>query len=263
MTLRDYLRALREQWLVVVLAVLLGLAGAASVYFFKAREYTAQLTMYVSSQGADTTQAAFQGAQLSQDRVASYTELLTSPRVTSDVIDRLRLPESTDELAKKMTATSKLDSVLLDVTVTDPDPARAANIVNAIGQVFPDLVAELERPTNPDTTPAVAVRVVQPAQVPNKPSSTSLTTTLALGLLAGLAIGVSGALARSALDISVKSPDQLRHAASAPNLGTIAFDPQVPKHPLVVMEDPHSPRSEAFRQLRTNLQYVNVATLTR
>ena len=51
-----------------------------------------------------------------------------------------------------MTATSKLDSVLLDVTVTDPTRQRATDIVNAVGQVFPDLVAELERPTKPDTT---------------------------------------------------------------------------------------------------------------
>ncbi len=258
MTLRDYLRVLREQWLVVFLAVVLGLAGATAVYFIKPREYTAQLTIYVSSQGADTTQAAFQGAQLSQDRVASYTELLTSARVTSDVIERLRLPETTDELAKMMTATSKVDSVLLDVTVTDPDPQRATDIVNAVGQVFPDLVAELERPTKPDATPAVAVRVVQPAQVPLKPSSMGLSVMLALGLLAGLAVGIGGALARSALDVSVKSPEQLRAAANAPNLGTIAHDPQVPKRPLIVREDPHSPRSEAFRQLRTNLQFVDV-----
>jgi capsular exopolysaccharide synthesis family protein len=257
-TLHDYLRVLREQWLVILLAILLALAGAAGVYFLKPREYTAQLTMYVSSQGADTTQAAFQGAQLSQDRVASYTELLTSPRVTSDVIQRLGLSETTDELAEKMTATSKIDSVLLDITVTDPDPQRATNIVNAAGEVFPDLVAELERPTKPDTTPAVAVRVVQRAQVPAEPSSIGLATTIALGLLAGLAVGVGGALTRNALDVSVKSLEQLRDAANAPNLGTIAYDPQVPKRPLIVREDPQSPRSEAFRQLRTNLQFVDV-----
>src|SRR4051812_38005338 len=107
------------------------MTGAATVYLIKPPEYTAELTMYVSSQGADTTQAALQGAQLSQDRVASYTELLTSPRVTSDVIQRLGLSETPEELAKKMTASSKLDSVLLDITVTDADPQRATNIVNA------------------------------------------------------------------------------------------------------------------------------------
>lgn len=258
MMLRDYLRVLREQWVVVVLAVLFGLAGAAGVYFIKPPEYTAQLTMYVSSQGADTTQAAFQGAQLSQDRVASYTELLTSPRVTSDVISKLGLSETPDELAERMKATSKLDSVLLDVTVTDRDPQRASDIVNAVGQVFPDLVTELERPTIPDATPAVAVRVVRPAQVPDKPSSTGLPATLALGLVAGLIVGIGGALTRNALDVSVKSPEHLKEIVAAPNLGTIAYDPQVPKRPLIVHEDAQSPRSEAFRQLRTNLQFVDV-----
>src|SRR6476646_11727178 len=188
--MRDYLRLLREQWLVVLLAVLLGIPGAIAIHLIKPREYTAQLTMYVSSQGADTTQAAFQGAQLSQDRVASYTELLVGPRVTSDVIRRLGLPEAPDELAAKMRATSKLDSVLLDVTVTDGSPQRATDIANAVGGVFPDLVAELERPTTLGGRPAVAVRVVQPALVPTRPSSANLPLTLAIGLLAGLVLGI-------------------------------------------------------------------------
>ena len=50
-TIQDYLRVLREQWLVVLLAVLLGLGGAAAAFFLRPPEYTAKLTMYVSSQG--------------------------------------------------------------------------------------------------------------------------------------------------------------------------------------------------------------------
>jgi capsular exopolysaccharide synthesis family protein len=258
MTIREYLSVVRERWVVTVLALLVGLAGGAAVFFLRPQEYTATLTMYVSSQGADTTQAAFQGAQLSQDRVASYTELLVGPRVTSDVIRRLKLPETSTELADKMTATSKLDSVLLDVTVTDPSAQRATDIANAVGDVFPDLVAELERPTTPGVQPAVAVRVVQPALVPTQPSSANLPLTLTLGLLAGLVLGIGGALARNALDVRVKSPEQLKALIGAPSLGVIAFDPDVPRRPLTVYADPQSPRSEAFRQLRTNLQFIDV-----
>jgi len=103
----------------------------------------------------------------------------------------------------------------------------------------------------------VVVRVVQPAAEPTA-SSTGLAVTLAFGLLTGLAVGVGAALARNALDTSVKSPQRLREATQAPILGTIAYDPQVPKRPLTLHEDPQSPRSEAFRQLRTNLQFVDV-----
>jgi non-specific protein-tyrosine kinase len=66
------------------------------------------------------------------------------------------------------------------------------------------------------------------------------------------------ALLRNALDASIKAPEQLRHVAGAPNLGIIAFDPQVPRRPLTVHEDQQAPRAEAFRQLRTNLQFVDV-----
>ena len=258
MTIQDYLRVLREQWLVVLLAVVLGLAGAAAAFFVRPPEYTARLTMYVSSQGGDSASAAYQGAQLSQQRVTSYVELVTSLRVSAEVAQQLQLTESPEALSKQITATSALDSVLIDVAVVDADPARAAELANTVGDVFTGLVDELERPVEPTAPQAVAVRVVQPASAPSTPSSTGLPVTLALGLLAGLAVGVGGALARNALDTSVKSPEHLHHAAGAPNLGTIAYDANVPRRPLTMHEDPQSARAEAFRQLRTNLQFVDV-----
>lgn len=257
-TIQDYLRVLRERWLVVLLAVLLGLGGAAAAFFLRPAEYTAKLTMYVSSQGGDTTSAAFQGAQLSQDRVTSYVALVSSRRVSESVVRQLGLTDSPDDLTKQITASSALDSVLIDVAVVDRSPQRAADIANVTGLVFTGLVDELERPVRAGGTQAVAVRVVQPAVTPENPSSTALPITLALGLLAGLAVGVGGALARNALDVSVKSPDQLREIAEAPNLGNIAYDSQVSKRPLTVHEGPQSSRSEAFRQLRTNLRFLDV-----
>lgn len=258
MTLQDYLRVLRERWRIVAAAVVLALLAAAAVWFVRPAEYTASLTLYVSSQGGDTASAAYQGAQLSQQRVTSYVELVSSRRVAEEAIAQLRLDETPDALARRISATSALDSVLIDVTVQDESPERAAELANTIGSVFTGLVDELERPVDPAAQQAVAVRVVQAAAPPIRPSSTNLPVTLALGLLAGMAVGVGGALARHALDTSVKSPDQLRELAKAPNLGNIAFDPEVPKRPLTVHEDPQSPRSEAFRQLRTNLQFVDV-----
>jgi len=257
-TIRDFLRVIREQWLVVLVCFALGLSGAAAVFFLRPAEYTAKLTMYVSSQGGDTTSAAYQGAQLSQQRVSSYVQLVSSRRVSEDVIRELRLTETPEDLSEQIVASSAIDSVLIDIAVVDQSPKRAAALANAVGKVFTGLVNELERPLTTGVTPAVAVRVVQPAAEPIVPSSTGLAVTLALGLVAGLVVGVCGAFIRNALDIVVKSPDQLRSAAGAANLGTIAHDSGVPKRPLTVHEDPHSPRSEAFRQLRTNLQFVDV-----
>lgn len=258
MTVQDYLRVLREQWLIVVSAVVVALVAAGAVWFLRPPEYTAQFTMYVSAQAADTAETAFQGAQLSQQRVTSYVELVSSTRVSREVIEKLGLTGTPEEVAQQITASSTLDSVLIDVAVTGRSPEQVAAMANTVGDVFTGLVDELERPATRGAVPPVAVRVVQPATVPTAPSSTGLPVTLALGLLAGLAVGVGGALARNALDTSLKSLEQLRGAANAPNLGAIAYDSDVPKRPLTVHEEPQSPRTEAFRQLRTNLQFVDV-----
>ena len=258
MTLHDYLRVLRERWKLVFVTVLIALTAVGTAWFLRPPEYTANVRMYVSAQSADTTQAAYQGAQLSQQRVTSYVELVSSTRVSEEVIQQLRLSTTPERLAKEITASSKLDSVIIDVAVTGDSPRAVTDVANAVGQVFPRLVNELERPSSPTGTPPVVVRVVEPAATPTSPSSPGLPVTLALGLLAGLAIGIGGALARHALDTSVKSPDQLRELTKAPNLGAIAFDAGVPKRPLTVQEDPQSPRAEAFRQLRTNLQFLDV-----
>ena len=258
MTVTDNLRILRERWVVVLAAIVIGLAAAGATWYLRPKEYTAELTMYVSAQTADTAQSAFQGAQLSQERVSSYVRLVSSPRVVEEVARDLRLPDPPVDLAEQVTASSALDSVLIDVAVTDRSAERAATIANAVGTVFTDLVEELERPTAIGAQPPVAVRVVQPAAPPVEPSSISLPVALVLGLLAGVGAGVGGALLRNALDTSVTSPDQLRSIAKAPTLGTIGFDPQVPRRPLTVHEDPQAPRAEAFRQFRTNLQFIDV-----
>jgi len=44
----------------------------------------------------------------------------------------------------------------------------------------------------------------------------------------------------------------------APVLGSVRFDSQAAKRPLVTALDSHHPRVEAFRVLRTNLQFVDV-----
>lgn len=258
MTVQDYARILRERWVLIVAAALVGLLAGGLAWTLRPVEYTARLTLYVSAQAADTTTSAYQGSLLSQQRVVSYVTLVGSTRVSREVVRRLGLAESPEAVAGRVSASSATDSVLIDVAVVGAAPAEASAVANAVGAVFVDLVAELEEPSTPGGVAPVVVRVVQRATAPAAPSSPDLPVPLALGLLAGLALGAGLALVRNALDTSIKSVEQLRDASGVPNLGLVAYDPRVPGRPLTLHEDPQSPRAEAFRQLRTNLQYIDV-----
>lgn len=276
MTLRAYLEVLRDRWKLVTAGLLLGLIGAGVLTLTTPPQYSADVTLYVSAQstGGDTTDA-YQGNQLSEQKVQSYVQLFNTARISRDVIDRLDLKTSPGSLAGRIDASAEPDTVLLTARVTDRDPAQAQRIANAVAESFIDLVAELERP-EPGPAPApppgfpaltppaveapapVAARLVEPAALPRTPISPRPNTNLAIGAVLGLLLGYGAALLRNAFDTSVKSSEQLQQLTKTPVLGSIAYDAEVPSHPLIVHEQPQAPRAEAFRQIRTNLQFIDV-----
>lgn len=259
MDLQEYLRVLRERWLLVVLCLVLGLAAAGVATYRTPRQYASSATMFVSAQASTRDTAdAYQGSLLSQQRISSYAQLLSSQRVAADAIGRLRLPLAPAALAKRVRVESSGESVLLTATVWDTDPQRAAAVTNAVADSFIQLVTELERAPDPRQPPSVAVRVVQPAEPSLTPVAPQRGLNLALGALLGLLVGLAAAFLRHVLDTTVKSPEQIRQITGVPGIGAIGFDPQAPRKPLTMQDDPQAPRAEAFRQLRTNLQFVDV-----
>jgi len=260
--LRDYIRLLRRRWKLIVLCTFLGLGAAAGATAAQPKVYTATFQFFVSAQ--DTSSAsnpgisgAYTGGLFTQQRVKSYAGVLVSPRVGSLVAADLRLQRSPKVLAKQISASAPLDTTLINLSVEDHDPVLAQRIAQSVGVQFPKLVDQLERPTGGGAAP-VKVSVIQPASLPAMPTSPKPKLNLALGLLVGLAVGVGGAVLRETLDTSVKNPEQAEELVGAPMLGAIGFDPDAAKHRLVVHTSPNSSRSEAFRQMRTNLQFVDI-----
>lgn len=258
MELRDYLRILRKRWRFVTLLTLLALAGAAGASIFTTPQYQASTQVFVSTQQEGGTADLLQGSSFTQQRVKSYADVATSPRVLQPVIDELGLDLPPDDLAELVTAEAPPETVLIRITVRDESPAQAAAIANAVGASFAMVVADLEPGVDGSASP-VSVSTTAPATQPELPASPNTRLNLALGLLVGLGLGVGAAVLRETLDTSVKGEDDVRHVTSASVLGGIAFDPEAPKRPLIVHADPQGSRAEAFRQLRTNLQFVDVA----
>jgi capsular exopolysaccharide synthesis family protein len=155
-----------------------------------------------------------------------------------------------------VTVDSPLDTVLLNLSVTDSDPARAADIANAIAQEFPDFVADIERPEGRTVSP-VSLRVTRPATTPKSPVSPRVPLNIALGLLVGLGLGIGAAVLRDQLNTSIDGVSDVEKLTGAIPLGVVPYDPGAGKHPLVDA-DQQSARAEAFRTLRTNLQFADV-----
>lgn len=256
--LQGYIRVLRKRWQFVALLTLLAVAGAAAASLLATPQYEARTQLFVSTQAEGSTSDLLQGSSFTQQRVKSYADVVTSPRVLQPVIDELGLETTSDELAATVTAEVPLDTVLINVSVRNESPAEAAAIANAVGTSFAATVAELETPATGGTSP-VTISTTEPASEPASPVSPKTRLNLALGLLVGLALGVGAAVLRETLDTRIKGEDDIKAVVDTSVLGGIAYDPDAPKRPLIVQADPQGGRAEAFRQLRTNLQFVDVA----
>jgi capsular exopolysaccharide synthesis family protein len=257
--LHDYLRVVRKRWRTIVAVTLALVAVAALVTLWSPKVYEARTQMFVSTKGANELSSLAQGNTFTQQRVKSYSDIITTPTVLDPVIKELGLNTDADALGKKITASVPLDTVLIDVTVDDPSPQLAQKIADAVGKQFAQTVAELERVSDTDPSP-VKVSVVRPPSTPDAPVSPKPLRNIALGVVLGLMLGLGAALLRDLLDTSIRGEREVKDVTDETVIGGIMYDSDSTKRPLIVQADPHGPRAEAFRALRTNLQFIDAAT---
>jgi succinoglycan biosynthesis transport protein ExoP len=170
----------------------------------------------------------------------------------------------TDLAAKSLvTAELELEQQINAVTAEIPTaatPAQATALANQQA-VLKEEYAQLQVD---GAETSGGVEVSSAASAPSTPSSPKKTEIAGLGLGLGLLIGLVAAFVVEALDDAIYSTDDLERAA--PHVPVMAMIPVVGSwrdrtSPLVAaLAEPTSPVSEAYRSLRTSLQFAGENT---
>ncbi|MBY4107533.1 polysaccharide biosynthesis tyrosine autokinase [Rhodococcus fascians] len=259
MEIQDYLKILKARWIIIAVTVVVVILGALGASLLTTPLYESSARMFVSTSGGATVSETYQGNLTSQQLVASYSELATSDALAARVLNVLPLGGmSAAQLASKVKASSTPDTVLFNLTVTDPSPERARDIANAMATELTEQVRELETPAN-GGDPAAGVKTFQQAEASSTPVSPNTKRNLALGAAVGLLLGIALAVLRDRLDNTIKGRREIEAISGKALVGTIPFDKERKAHPAVDFQDlTQSASAEAFRELRTNLQFLEV-----
>lgn len=256
MDLREYLKALRKYWWLIVLCGAFGAGAGVAVALTSTPRYQATVQFFAATPANSATNP-LAGDQFGQQRVNSYTVLLSSQRLAKMILDKTQLKLSANTIQHSIAGTAELNTVLLTATVSDSDPARALEIAEAVATEMPAMVKEIESQGGVKTAP-VALDVVSGPTLNPYPVSPRKKLDVGLGLAAGLVVGLIAAVLRYVLDTTVRTAEALQQVAGVPVLGLIGYDAAAKKQPIIVDTHARSLRAEAFRQLRTNLQFVDV-----
>lgn len=256
--LRAYLRIVRRHKWMIVLGTAISLIVASLITRYTLPLYEATTTLLISQNNL-TSESAFSndGLQASERLATTYSELITKPSIARKVMDRLRLNISVEKFQKRISAAPVSNTNLINITATDGEPKRAALIATTIADTFSKKLVNIQtdRSKYNVTGSPVKVSVAEPAEVPTAPISPKPALNMLIALFLGLGASTSMAFAVEYFDASIRTSEDLEQAVLAPSLGTIPMG-SIQKG-IEVLSKPSSNTAEAYRTLRTNLQYLN------
>jgi capsular exopolysaccharide synthesis family protein len=119
---------------------------------------------------------------------------------------------------------------------------------------YSDLLSFLQGDDSPNY-----LTLIEPAQLPTVPVSPNVKMNVALAAAVGFALALGAALLLEYIDDTVKLQEDLSATLGITALGTIErMQGRDYKGKLITSHSPYSPVSEAYRLVRTNLQFMAV-----
>ncbi len=245
----------RWRWIITLVPACCLLVAAILVFFIIPPTYEAYTTLLVGRNIAREPQAAisYEDLVLSRQLVKTYSEIVKSWTVSEEVIRQLRLAMTVEQFAQKVSVTLVEETQVIRLGFFDGDPSLAQRVANSTASVFAQRVPELMKLNN--------VAVLDPARLPVVAAKPRKALAIALAGTAGLMATLLFILAVEYLDTRIQSRNEAEKILGVPVLGTIpkrALSPEgdATSPFLPLLDDPKSPVAEAYRSLRTNVQFL-------
>jgi len=257
MELKRLVRILRKRWILIVAFTLLGVVGGAAAALLTPVQYQSSTRVFVAAQiqNGSTPGDLVQGNNFVVQKLPYYVDVATSPRVLEPVIASLGLKDSAVDLAQRVKASTAPGSAVIEISALASSADAAQKLAQAVSESFTDVVInQLETPADGGASP-VTVGVLDPAVDPDNPALPQLYVNLAVGLMSGLLIGLVTAFVIGLLDRRLYNRDDIERLSEIPVLGGIPREAGA--NPIIVPDGVITARAEAFRVLRTNLEFAD------
>ncbi len=269
MELTDYWKVLRAHWISVIAITVLGGIVAYGWTLTQTKVFSADASGIISVGVNKDLGTAMAGESYSKSRAKSYLDVAKSRSVAETVIQDLKLQgTSPEQLISRISAQNPQDTATLKFSAQASSPERARDLAEAWVRAVGEQVAELEKGSNSSETSIVSFRSLDAAQLPTTPTSPNTRLALMIGVVAGLLLAIGYAMLRNIFDRRVRSAVQLEAETGVAVIGTIPFHNNFDGVNRLVLSrggnDLENKNhqdyavAEAIRELRTNLQFMDV-----
>ncbi|MBR4672279.1 MAG: polysaccharide biosynthesis tyrosine autokinase [Bacilli bacterium] len=234
----------------VIIMIVLAVGAMVSYDLFLKKPMYSTSTTILLVQADDNSGSSIEqnDIALNQKLVSTYSQIIKSRLVVSQVIDNLDLNYSYNELSGRISVKAVDDTEILKITVTDAEGEQAMRIANELSSVFSKEVREIYNIDN--------VSVIDVAILPTDPSNIHLVKDIIIAFAVGLVLSSGIVFVIFYFDDTLRDVDTLEKELELPVLAKVFKTKE--ECELIVDEKPNSPTAEGIRNLRTNLQFSSV-----
>ena len=202
----------KKIWIIlIVIAVCAGLSFVIS-RFVIAQQYTATTRAYVLNRSGEDSVVSSDFA-LSNYMISDYKVLITGQNVTDEVIAALGLDMTHEELTRKISVSAESNTRVLQISVTDTDPRRAADIANSVREVASAQIKQIMA--------VDAVNLVYAAMIPSEPSSPNIIKTVVLSAVMGMVLSIIILTVIFVSDDTIATEEEVEYYLGLSTMGVI------------------------------------------
>lgn len=190
--------------IIILICVILGYIYTT---YFVSPVYTATATAILTSNSetSDGQSAVTQSeVTLNNSLLSTYRGIATSDSVVNSVISNLGLNISADVLKNQISVSSKENTQIINISVSNANPNEAAKIANEIRRVFAERVSEIYDIDN--------IKPLDDAKVPTAPSNINHVKDILLFTAGGLVLAIIYVVIANFFDNTVKSSSDIEKA---------------------------------------------------
>ncbi|MEN2666961.1 YveK family protein [Listeria aquatica] len=216
----------REKWLLIGVIVVL-VAGMFSYLQFVAVPVYQKSAQILISQNDNSKNANLevQSVQADLQLVNTYSNIILSPRILSEVEEKLDGTYSSEALMEATTVTSKDNSQVIEINVQNKNAAKAAEIVNLTAQTFQK---EIPKIMNVNNVTILSQADETSSDQPIKPNKALL---LILTLLCGIVVDLLIMFMKLFFNRKFTDPEEIESLLGIHVLGVVSeFNDRAVKH---------------------------------
>ncbi|MFW0179583.1 polysaccharide biosynthesis tyrosine autokinase [Rothia sp. P7208] len=252
MTILDFARLLRVNLKLLIIGALIGALLGLGYSLLQPKIYASSATGYVTVGQSEGIGDVISGSSAAKDKARSYLALVSSGPVAKQILaENPDLKLSEGQIRGSLQASLEGESALIRVRATATSPESAQALANSSLEATAKVVNELEGSTT------VRVVPLDDATLPSAPISPDTKKNVGIAALIGLVIVFAIIFLRRALDVKVRTRNDVIKATESGILGMLPETESLSEDQVTTNKDDHASQ-EAIRQLRTNLRFVNV-----